>query len=187
MRRGIRARRAAGAARLGGAVPAARRGGRGLRDLHGGPRRQDRELECRRQTDQGRKAYEDELARSNANLEVFAGVTSHDLREPLQLVTAFAELLDEQPADADTDTRRLVERSGRAARRMREMLDGVRAWSRVGGPSARGMQDVDLTELTADVVDTLGPRWPSAGSRSPSGRCRPCAATPPRSARCCRT
>ncbi|MFL5973964.1 MAG: histidine kinase dimerization/phospho-acceptor domain-containing protein [Solirubrobacterales bacterium] len=133
------------------------------------------------------KAYEDELARSNADLEVFAGVTSHDLREPLQLITAFAELLDEQLADADTDTRRLVERIGRAARRMREMLDGVRVWSRVGGPSARGMQDVDLTELTADVVDTLGPRWPSAGSRSPSGRCRPCAATPPRSARCCRT
>ncbi|MFL5888383.1 MAG: histidine kinase dimerization/phospho-acceptor domain-containing protein [Solirubrobacteraceae bacterium] len=109
------------------------------------------------------------------------------MREPLQLITAFAELLDERLADADTDTRRLVERIGRAARRMREMLDGVRVWSRVGGPSARGMQDVDLTELTADVVDTLGPRWPSAGSRSPSGRCRPCAATPPRSARCCRT
>jgi PAS domain S-box-containing protein len=109
------------------------------------------------------KAYEDELARSNADLEVFAGVISHDLREPLQLITAFAELLDERLADADTDIRRLVERIGRAARRMREMLDGVRAWSRVGGPSARGMHDVDLTELTADVVDTLGPALAERG------------------------
>jgi PAS domain S-box-containing protein len=109
------------------------------------------------------KAYEDELARSNADLEVFAGVISHDLREPLQLITAFAEVLDERLADADTDTRRLVERIGRAARRMREMLDGVRAWSRVGGPSARGMQEVDLTELTADVVDTLGPALAERG------------------------
>ena len=109
------------------------------------------------------KAYEDELARSNADLEVFAGVISHDLREPLQLITAFAELLDERLAEADADTRRLVVRMGRAARRMREMLDGVRAWSRVGGPSARGMQDVDLTELTADVVDTLGPALAERG------------------------
>jgi light-regulated signal transduction histidine kinase (bacteriophytochrome) len=100
------------------------------------------------------------------------GVISHDLREPLQLITAFAELLDERLADADTDTRRLVERIGQAARRMREMLDGVRAWSHVGGPSARGMQDVDLTELTAAVVDTLGPGLAERGS-PPSARTAP--------------
>jgi PAS domain S-box-containing protein len=103
------------------------------------------------------KAYEDELARSNADLEVFAGVISHDLREPLQLVTAFIELLDERLADADPDTRRIVDRIGRAGRRMREMLDGVRAWSRVGGPSSRGMGDVDLAAVASEVVDSLGP------------------------------
>jgi hypothetical protein len=37
-----------------------------------------------------------------------------------------------------------------------------------GSPSARGMQDVDLTELTADVVRHAGPRAGRAGSRSPS-------------------
>jgi len=101
------------------------------------------------------KAYEDELARSNADLEVFAGVVSHDLREPLQLVTAFAEILRERLADGDPEGRELVDRIARAGRRMREMLDGVRVWSRVGA-SGRSMGDVDLGALAAGVVASLG-------------------------------
>ena len=110
------------------------------------------------------KAYEDELARSNADLEVFAGVISHDLREPLQLVTAFADLLGDRVADGDPHSRELVERIARAGRRMREMLDGVRAWSRVGaGGGARAMTDVDLGALAAAVVGTLQPTLAERG------------------------
>jgi PAS domain S-box-containing protein len=102
-----------------------------------------------------KKAWEDELARSNADLEVFAGVISHDLREPLQLITAFAEILRDRLED-DPDDRELADRIVRAGRRMREMLDGVRAWAHLGGRSG-AIRDVDLAALTASVVDSLGP------------------------------
>jgi PAS domain S-box-containing protein len=108
------------------------------------------------------KAYEDELARSNADLEVFAGVVSHDLREPLQLITAFAELLRERMTGADPESRELVERIARAGLRGREMLDGVRAWSRVGA-GAQDMDDVDLGALAAAVVSTLQPSLSKRG------------------------
>ena len=108
------------------------------------------------------KAYEDELARSNADLEVFAGVISHDLREPLQLITAFAEMLQERMAGADAHSRELVDRMAAAGRRMREMLDGVRAWSRVGA-SAEAMSDVELGPLAATVVGSLRPALSERG------------------------
>ena len=108
------------------------------------------------------KAYEDELARSNADLEVFAGVVSHDLREPLQLITAFAEILRERMTRTDPESRELVERIARAGLRMREMLDGVRAWSRVGA-GAQDMDDVDLDALAAAVLGTLQPSLSERG------------------------
>jgi PAS domain S-box-containing protein len=101
----------------------------------------------------GRKAYETELARSNADLDAFASVVSHDLREPLQFVVAFAELLGERLDDPEQ--REMAERILRAGRRMREMLDGVRAWSRVGAHGASRPRDVDLAGLASSVVESL--------------------------------
>jgi PAS domain S-box-containing protein len=103
-----------------------------------------------------RKAYENELARSNADLEAFASIISHDLREPLQLVVAFAELLGDRLEDADPEQRMMAERILRAGRRMREMLDDVREWSRVGGAGAgAGSQEVDLAAVAAAVADSI--------------------------------
>jgi PAS domain S-box-containing protein len=103
-----------------------------------------------------RKATETELARSNADLDAFASVVSHDLREPLQFVVAFAEILGERLEDRDPELREMAERILRAGRRMREMLDGVRAWSQVGARGPAAPQEVDLSRVAPAVVESLG-------------------------------
>jgi len=77
-----------------------------------------------------------ELERSNADLQHFAAIASHDLREPLRVVTSFVELLARRyrgrlDADADEYIRYAVE----GASRMRDMIDGVLAVSKAGRQS----------------------------------------------------
>ena len=74
-----------------------------------------------------------ELERSNRELDQFAAVTSHDLKEPLQTVTVFAGLLDR-------DYREQLDESGRtfldsilaSADRMRALIRDLLEFSRVG-------------------------------------------------------
>lgn len=98
----------------------------------------------------------DELERSNSQLAAFAGQVSHDLRNPLAGVVGFLELLADHPAvDAGPAAGRHVSRALAAAGRMREMVDDLLAYARVGGTLRVGR--VDLGELLREVLDDLPP------------------------------
>ncbi len=104
-----------------------------------------------------------ELSRSNAELEQFAYVASHDLREPLRKIASFCEALQRRYGgrlDARAD--QYIEFAVDGARRMQSLIDDLLTFSRVGsGDGAK-----ELLPL-AEALDAA--RTALAGSIEQSG------------------
>jgi len=91
------------------------------------------------------------LKESNERLEQFAYAASHDLQEPLRMVTSYLQLLETRYGDAfDEDGEEFLEFAIDGADRMREMIDGLLKYSRV---EARGnpLEPVELDAVVDDV------------------------------------
>jgi signal transduction histidine kinase len=96
-----------------------------------------------------------ELARSNADLEEFAYVVSHDLKEPLRSVSGFIELLNRRYRETlDGTARGYVDRSLVGAERMKALIDDLLLYARTStGP--RALERVDTHALVKEVLSAL--------------------------------
>jgi PAS domain S-box-containing protein len=84
-----------------------------------------------------RKALEDELRRSNAELERFAYVASHDLRQPLRMVSSYLGLIEKRMAGRlDEDERTFMDFAINGAKRMDHMITDLLGYSRIGRENA---------------------------------------------------
>jgi PAS domain S-box-containing protein len=93
-----------------------------------------------------------ELARSNAELEQFAYICSHDLQEPLRMVSSFLSLLDERyQGRLDDRGRDFIRRAIEGSSRMQKLVRDILAYSRVG----RGERAEEVFPLDPVVDEAL--------------------------------
>lgn len=120
-----------------------------------------------------RVQLEKALARSNAELEQFAYVVSHDLRQPLRMVSSYCTLLKRQLGEnLSNDASEFMDFIVDGARRMNEMMVSLLEYSRVGRmgePMAlidsRAMADEAIRFLRPQIEDrkadlTISGQWP---------------------------
>jgi PAS domain S-box-containing protein len=92
-----------------------------------------------------------ELAISNAELEQFAYVASHDLQEPLRMITSFLTQLEQKYGPVmDGRGRKYIEFAVDGAKRMRQIILDLLEFSRVG-KAGDDVEDLDLDELLAEI------------------------------------
>jgi signal transduction histidine kinase len=117
----------------------------------------ERRLEERDRAEASLRQQTVELERSNAELERFAFVASHDLREPLQVVAGFLDLLRARTAEeADEQTTDLVERSVSGIEAMSTLVDDLLNYARASTGERRD-EVLDLDELLAEARAELSP------------------------------
>jgi PAS domain S-box-containing protein len=92
------------------------------------------------------------LAASNAELERFAYVASHDLQEPLRMVSSFVTLLEKKYRNTLDDTgKKYIDFAVEGASRMRQLILDLLMYSKLSNQQTN-WQSIDLNEL---LVDTL--------------------------------
>ncbi|MEZ3143069.1 ATP-binding protein [Halobaculum sp. MBLA0143] len=123
-----------------------------------------RDVTDRVRAQQKLEATVEKLEESNERLEQFAYVASHDLKEPLRMVTSYVQLLESRYGDElDEDAREFMDFAVDGAKRMGAMIDGLLEYSRVdtdGDP----MVETDLETVVDEVRDDLAVRIDDTGA-----------------------
>ncbi|WP_299531940.1 CHASE3 domain-containing protein [uncultured Streptomyces sp.] len=106
----------------------------------------------------------DELRRSNAELEQFAYVASHDLQEPLRKVASFCQLLEKRYGDElDARGKQYIDFAVDGAKRMQVLINDLLTFSRVGRVQ-EGWKPVELDALLDRAVSNLAASIEDSGA-----------------------
>jgi len=96
-----------------------------------------------------------DLERSNLALEQFASVASHDLQEPLRMVSSYTQLLErEYGAKLDANAREYITYAVDGAKRMQRLINDLLDFSRVG-TRGKGVEPVDANVVLGAVRANL--------------------------------
>jgi signal transduction histidine kinase len=126
--------------------------------------REKQEHGLRRQAEKDLAKKAEELVRSNADLEQFAYVASHDLQEPLRMVTAYTQLLAERyRGKLDDNADKFIGYASEGALRMQVLIQDLLAFSRVGRKEAAG-GSVDCELVMKEVLQTLASAIQESGA-----------------------
>jgi PAS domain S-box-containing protein len=114
-----------------------------------------RDITERQQAREALEQHARDLERSNAELEQFAYVASHDLQEPLRMVASYAQLLSRRYRDQlDEDADDFIDYIVDGATRMQDLINDLLAFSRIG---SRGSEfvPIDTNAVLQRVLNNL--------------------------------
>ncbi|WP_392973658.1 CHASE3 domain-containing protein [Streptomyces sp. LN245] len=128
-----------------------------------GSSHEQREILTRQTADLDAQAVE--LRRSNAELEQFAYVASHDLQEPLRKVASFCQLLEKRYGDQlDDRARQYIDFAVDGAKRMQVLINDLLTFSRVGRVNDARLP-VDLDQALSKALANLESSVTESGAR----------------------
>jgi PAS domain S-box-containing protein len=105
-----------------------------------------------------------DLQASNSELDEFAYITSHDLKEPLRGLANNARFLVEDHGEAvPEDARKRLARMQALCERMEKLIDSLLYFSRLGRQEL-AVVDADLNAVVAEVAELLGPYFEEHGA-----------------------
>jgi len=111
-----------------------------------------------------RKALEDDLRQSNAELEQFAYVASHDLRQPLRMIGSYIELIEQQlSAQLTDDLKTYFHYVFDGAKRMDRLILDLLQYSRTG--RGREVRAVPLKSAALEALRNLEVSVQESGAR----------------------
>ncbi len=111
------------------------------------------------------------LARSNEDLERFAFIASHDLQEPLRMITVYSQLLVLRCSGViDKQTSMFVENIENGTRRMRELLADLLAFAEIGARFDQPAQPVDLNRVVEQARENLSVAIAESGAAIEAAR-----------------
>lgn len=123
-----------------------------------------RDITERKRAEDGLARRAEELARSNSELQQFAYVASHDLQEPLRIISSYAQLLDRRfGAKLDGEAKEFMAFIVDAAQRMQRLINDLLDYSRVGTKGSE-MAPVDTGEVLAEATANLKVAIEEAGA-----------------------
>jgi signal transduction histidine kinase len=133
----------------------------------------NREITERKKVEAKLKELMQDLSRSNQELEQFAYVASHDLQEPLRMVSSYLQLLEARNQDKlDFDSREFIGFAVDGANRMSKLIQDLLTYSRVGTKGKKLMPteslnvynkaiknlEVSISEHKATIIHDTLPR-----------------------------
>ena len=114
----------------------------------------------RRELEESLRTLSNDLARSNADLEQFAYVASHDLKAPLRAIQVLVQWLSEDLKDYhEGEVQENLELLSKRTARLNQLLEDLLRYSRAGRQNDV-LETVDLAQLVSEVAELLTPATP---------------------------
>lgn len=123
------------------------------------------DITARKEAETAVEAHNEQLRRSNAELEQFAYIASHDLQEPLRMVASFTQLLEDRYSDKlDDRARKYIGYAVEGAKRMQSLVRDLLAYSRVTS-AEKVLKPVESGAVVAAVTERLSAPIRESGTK----------------------